>query len=149
MRRRAVITLVGSVAAWPLTGRAQPVEAAVHELQGTWSATSAEREGGRADDVVGHRLAFTGNRFEILSRDGKPLFEGTFRTNTSTSPAAIDFQHTGGTVKGTTWKGIYVLDGETLRICDNAPDPDKPRPAAFEAKAGSGHVFITFRRAKP
>jgi uncharacterized protein (TIGR03067 family) len=67
----------------------------------------------------------------------------------TTSPAAIDFQHTGGTVKGRMWKGIYVLDGETLRICDNAPDPDKPRPAAFEAKAGSGHIFIAFKRAKP
>jgi uncharacterized protein (TIGR03067 family) len=133
----------------PMSALAQPAEAAAQGLQGTWSATSAEREGGRADDVVGHRLAFMGNRFEIRSWDGKLLFEGTFRTNTSASPAAIDFQHTGGAVKGTAWKGIYVLDGETLRICDNAPDPDKPRPAALEVKAGSGHVLITFRRARP
>ena len=47
------------------------------------------------------------------------------------------------------WKGIYALDSDTLTTCDNAPDPDKGRPAAFEAKAGSGYIFITFRRAKP
>ena len=35
-------------------------------------------------------------------------------------PAAIDFQHAEGGLKGKTWKGIYVLDGETLTICDNA-----------------------------
>jgi ketosteroid isomerase-like protein len=47
------------------------------------------------------------------------------------------------------WKGIYALDGDTLRTCDNAPELDKSRPAAFEAKAGSGYILITFRRAKP
>ena len=42
-----------------------------------------------------------------------------------------------------------VLDGDTLAICDNAPNLDKGRPAAFEAKSGSGYVLITFKRAKP
>jgi hypothetical protein len=46
------------------------------------------------------------------------------------------------------WKGIYALKGDTLRICDNAPDLAKPRPTAFEAKRGSGYVLITFKRAK-
>jgi hypothetical protein len=41
-------------------------------VQGTWTATKAERDGQAVDDVVGHRLSFTGNRFQILSRDGKP-----------------------------------------------------------------------------
>ena len=36
-----------------------------------------------------------------------------------------------------------------LTTCDNAPDLDKSRPAAFEAESGSGYVLITFRRAKP
>ena len=47
------------------------------------------------------------------------------------------------------WKGIYALDGGTLTICDNAPNPDDGRPAAFEARSGSGYVLITFKRAKP
>ena len=66
-----------------------------------------------------------------------------------TKPAAIDFEHTEGAPKGKAWKGIYALDGDTLTTCDNGPNPDKGRPAAFEAKAGSGYIFITFRRAKP
>ena len=41
----------------------------------------AERDGKAADDVVGHRLSFAGNRFEIQSRDGKPLYAGTVRVN--------------------------------------------------------------------
>ena len=47
------------------------------------------------------------------------------------------------------WKGIYALDGDTLMTCDNAPDLAKGRPAAFEAKPGSGCIVITFKRVKP
>ena len=46
-------------------------------------------------------------------------------------------------------EGNLCADGETLIICDNAPSPDKGRPVAFEAKAGSGNILITFMRAKP
>jgi|tagenome__1003787_1003787.scaffolds.fasta_scaffold20322812_1 uncharacterized protein (TIGR03067 family) len=128
---------------------ARPAEEAQKKLQGTWTATQAERDGKAADDVVGHRLSFTDNRFQIRSKDGKHLYEGTFRVKPSTKPAAIDFQHTGGALKGKAWKGIYALDGDTLTSCDNGPNPDKGRPAAFEAKTGSGHIVITFKRAKP
>ena len=128
---------------------AQPAEEARKNLQGTWTATKAERDGKAADDVVGHRLSFTGNRFQIRSKGGKPLYEGTFRVDPGTKPAAIDFEHTGGALKGKAWKGIYALDGDTLTTCDNGPNPDKGRPAAFEAKTGSGHIVITFQRAKP
>ena len=128
---------------------AQPAEAAQKNLQGAWTATKAERDGNAADDVVGHRLSFAGNRFQIQSKDVKPLYAGTVRVDPSAKPAAIDFRHTEGALKGKAWKGIYALDGNTLTICDNAPNLDKGRPAAFEAKKGSGYVLITFTRAKP
>ena len=124
-------------------------EGPTEKLQGAWTATKAERDGKAADDVVGHRLSFTGDGFRLRSEDGKALYEGTFRVDPRAKPAAIDFEHTRGALKGKTWKGIYALDGDTLTTCDNAPDLDKGRPAAFEAKAGSGHILITFRRAKP
>jgi uncharacterized protein (TIGR03067 family) len=128
---------------------AQPDEDAQKQLQGTWTATQAERDGNAADDVVGHRLSFTGHRFQIQSEDGKPLYAGTVRVDPSAQPTAMDFEHTEGALKGKAWQGIYALDGDTLTICDNAPNLDKGRPAAFEATSGSGYVLITFTRAKP
>ncbi len=128
---------------------AQPTEEAQKELQGSWTATKAESDGKAADDLVGHRLSFTGNRFQIQSKDGKPLYAGTVGVNPSVKPAAIDFEHTEEALKGKAWKGIYVLDGDTLTICDNAPNLEAVRPVAFEAKSGSGYVLITFTRAKP
>jgi uncharacterized protein (TIGR03067 family) len=128
---------------------AQPGEAAQENLQGTWTATKAERDGKAADDVVGHRLSFAGNRFRIESKDLTLLYAGTVRVDPGAKPAAIDFEHSEGDLNGKAWKGIYALDGDTLTICDNAPDLDKGRPAAFDAKTGSGFVLITFERAKP
>jgi uncharacterized protein (TIGR03067 family) len=135
--------------AWLLPASAQPAEEAQKKLEGTWTAIKAERDGKAADDVVGHRLSFTGNRFRIRSKDGKPLYAGTVRADASAKPAAIDFEDTEGALKGKAWKGIYALDGDALTTCDNAPDPGKGRPAAFEARRGSGYILITFQRAKP
>lgn len=128
---------------------AQAAEQPQKKLQGSWNATKAERDGKAADDVVGHRLSFTSNRFQIQSKDGKPLYRGTTRVDPSKKPVAIDFEHAEGNLKGKAWKGIYALDGDTLTICDNAQNLDRDRPAAFEAKSGSGYVLITLKRAKP
>lgn len=126
---------------------AQPAADVTKKLHGTWAAIQAERDGTLAGDVVGHRLSFTGDRFRIRSKDGKLLHAGTFRVDPRATPTAIDFEHAEGTLKGKAWKGIYALDGNTLKVCDNAPDLTKSRPAAFEAKRGSGHVLVTFARA--
>ncbi len=127
---------------------AETAEEARMKLQGTWTAINAERDGKVADDLVGHRLSFTGKSFQIQSKDGKPLYAGTIQVDQSVMPAAIDFEHTEGGLKGKAWKGIYAQDGDTLTTCDNAPNLERGRPSAFEAKSGSGYVLITFRRAK-
>ena len=43
-------------------------KAAEKDLQGTWTATKAERDGKPAADVVRHRLSVSGDRFEIRPR---------------------------------------------------------------------------------
>ena len=128
---------------------AQPAADTQKQLQGTWTATQAERDGTAAHDVVGHQLSLTGNRFQIQSEDGKPLYAGTVRVDPSAQPAAIDFAHTEGALKGKAWQGIYALDGDTLTVCDNAPNLAQGRPAAFEAPRGSGYVLIRFKRVMP
>jgi uncharacterized protein (TIGR03067 family) len=105
----------------------------------------AEQDGKAADNLVGHRLSFMGHRFEIRLKDDKPLYAGAFRMNPSANPATIDFQQKNGALNRKVWKGIQAVDGDTLTTCDNAPDPKKSRPTAFEAKSGSGYVLITKR----
>ena len=115
-------------------------------LQGAWTAVSAERNGRAAEDVKRHELTFAGDRFTIRSK-GKLLYQGGYRLDPSKNPAAIDFKHAEGPSKGKTWLGIYLLEGDGLKICDNADDPSKGRPAAFATEPGSGRVLVTFKRA--
>jgi uncharacterized protein (TIGR03067 family) len=141
---RLLTTLCGLfVAAVFLAG----APASAQTLPGNWIATKAEQDGKPVAEIVGHRLSFNGDRFE-LSKDGKTLWAGTFHTDTIARPAAIDFQHTEGPLAGKAWKGIYALDGDALTICDNAPDLTKDRPTSFAAGPGSGYVLVTFARAR-
>ena len=105
--RRLTSTICGVILGTGLAvAFGQPVDEAQKKLLGAWTATRAQRDGEAVNDVVGHRLTFTGNRFQIQSQDGKPLYAGTVRINPNASPAAIDFQHTDGELKGKAWKGI-------------------------------------------
>ncbi len=137
-----VIFCVGLIVAGALSAAAQAA------LEGNWVATKAETNGAASPEVVGHWLSFSGDRFEIRSRDGKDVFAGTVRMQPAATPSAIDFAHTLGALNGKTWHGIYKLDGDTLTVCDNAADLAKARPTAFETKPGSGFVLLTFVRAK-
>jgi uncharacterized protein (TIGR03067 family) len=115
-------------------------------LQGAWTAVSAERNGRVAEDIKGHELTFAGDRFTIRSK-GKLLYEGSYRLDPVTRPHAVDFTHTDGEAKGNTWLGIYLLETDGLRICDNADDLGKGRPAAFTTEPSSGRVLVYFKRA--
>jgi uncharacterized protein (TIGR03067 family) len=128
---------------------ALPAKATETTLQGTWIAAKAQQDGKAADELVGHRLSLMGSRFEIRSKDDKPLYSGVVQINPSVKRATIDFQQKEGTLNGKLWKAIYVVDGDTLTTCDNAQNLKKGRPTAFEAKSGSGYVLTTFKRAKP
>jgi uncharacterized protein (TIGR03067 family) len=142
------LRLLMAVMAVGLTAGASNTAAEANDaqrFQGIWIAMSAERNGAAADDLKGHRLAFSGDRFTIRSK-GKPLYEGTFRTDPSKKPPTIDFRHTKGEAKGKTWLGIYLLQKDVLKICDNADDVTKGRPPALSTAPGTGQVLLTFKR---
>ena len=84
--RRLMSAMSGLMLAAGLVLVCAPPASAQTVLEGSWNATRAERDGKAADDVVGHRLAFAGNRFEIRSNDGKTLYAGTFRTDPRAKP---------------------------------------------------------------
>jgi uncharacterized protein (TIGR03067 family) len=115
-------------------------------LAGTWTAAEAERDGAAADELIGHRLVFDGDAFRISAPDGELLYGGTYQADPAAQPPRIDFRNDAGQAAGQEWEGIYRLEGDTLTIVDDAPDPAKGRPTAFAAPAGSGYVLLVFRR---
>jgi uncharacterized protein (TIGR03067 family) len=117
-------------------------------LQGTWKAFEAERDGQAAGELKGHLLTLKGERFTV-KKGTETLYQGTFKFDSGRKPPTIDFRHSEGTVRGKTWKGIYRLEDDYLLICDNAGGVDRPRPSSFSTKADSGYVLITFKKEKP
>jgi len=113
--------------------------------EGAWTATSAERDGAAAGELVGNRIEFTGDHFRI-SKQGAVLFGGSFTTNPQEVPAQIDFKIEVGDAKGQSWLGIFKNENGALAICDNAPNPAAPRPGGFDAPKGSGYVCLKFVR---
>lgn len=124
-----------------------PVGAAAdaQALAGRWTAVEAERDGAPAPELVGHEIDFAGDRFTIALQN-RLIYGGTYSIDSSAEPARIDFSHDEGEAAGTTWQGIYRVDGDRLTICDDAFDSAKERPTAFATAPGSGHVLITFER---
>jgi len=114
------------------------------DLEGSWVAFAAERDGASADELIGNGISFTGDRFSI-EKAGKVIFAGHVVLAKGT-PAPIDFRIEKGEAKGQGWKGIFKIEKTTLTICDNAPDTKAARPRDFAARKGSGHVCLKFRR---
>jgi hypothetical protein len=95
---------------------------------------------------VGHRLVIDGDKFEIR-QEGKLLFEGTLAIDKSGGKLwRVDIKHSHGDLAGKKWLGVMrVRDDGVMEICDNAVDPEKPRPEALESKPGSGTILLEFR----
>lgn len=115
------------------------------DLAGTWTAISAERDGAPAGELVGHRIAFAGNHFQISGKEGV-LFGGSFTVDAAQAPAHIDFKIEEGAARGQSWMGIFKIENGLLTVCDNAPDPAAPRQPDFGAPKGSAYVCLTFKR---
>lgn len=136
---RIVMMVIALLLAQPAWG-ADPVTRA-RDLEGTWSAISAERDGAAASELIGHRIEFAGDHFQIAGKDGV-LFGGSF----TVAAAHIDFKIAEGAARGQSWAGIFRIENGLLTICDNAPDPSASRPREFGAPKGSGYVCLTFKR---
>jgi uncharacterized protein (TIGR03067 family) len=115
------------------------------KLQGTWVAVSAEAGGMKFDFPKDMQTVFTFSGDKLTLKDmGKKEETGTFKIDEKKNPKEIDMTtpKVENPKETETVKGIYQLDGDTLKIAFRA-DPAADRPNAFDAK---GAIAITFKR---
>lgn len=118
------------------------------KIQGTWTCVSGEKDGTPipADVVKQLKLKLTKDKYATRKGD-ELLFESEYKLDASKKPAEIDIIGTEGDLKGKAAKGIYQLDGDTLKLCYVMPGGERPKE--FSAKAGSGATFTVWKRSKP
>ncbi len=114
-------------------------------LQGKWNVVAGE-EGGKplaAADLKEATATVQGNRLTVrkAGRDE----EMTFTARDTGNKGEIDFTHSAGPDKGKTCKGIYSLEGDTLRI--SIAPPGEERPKQFTTAKDTKQMMWTLKRA--
>jgi uncharacterized protein (TIGR03067 family) len=118
----------------------------IDKLDGTWAATAVEAHGNKVpeEQAKAYKLFFEGDKLSVQVADGSKR-NGTYKTNASMKPATIDITLTDGPEKGMLQKGIYSLEGDTLKI---ALGEKGARPTEFATKAGDDVVVVICKREK-
>jgi uncharacterized protein (TIGR03067 family) len=117
------------------------------KLQGTWVWVEAERAGKKAgpEEIKDFKMTFHGDKINVNPNPSGENREGIFKLDPTQKPKTIDLMPQDGPEKGKTIRGIYSLEGDTLKLCfDDQGDQD--RPTDFTSKEGSRLVVITLRR---
>jgi uncharacterized protein (TIGR03067 family) len=117
-------------------------------LQGTWKVTASESKGEKvpAEDIKGLFLIFRGDA--ILIREGGKTAENfAYLLDPTKKIKEIDLTVKVGAQKGRLDRGIYQLDGDSLRICIQS-NKDEPRPREFRSRAGSDLWLVVLQRTK-
>ena len=117
----------------------------LEKFQGKWATASVTADGEAEDEIKDRFLAIKGDKATFLDKD-KERGTGSMKLDPGKSPAHLDFTYEDGPAKGTTLKGIYKFEGDTLTVCYGGFGKD--RPTEFASKAGSGTILIVQKRAK-
>ncbi|WP_406694609.1 TIGR03067 domain-containing protein [Singulisphaera sp. Ch08] len=112
-------------------------------IQGVWDVFSTEINGKPQpkNNLFRIQAIFDGN--QLLTGVGKrpPEPRGTFKLDQGRKPKTYNLLTQGSTVFG-----IYVLDGDTLKICLSAPGD--ARPTNFATSPDDGRTVIIYKRLK-
>jgi uncharacterized protein (TIGR03067 family) len=127
------------------------------QLQGTWLARTAERNGKVIFKVIFEKKednnliwVFDGNKVTMLHEKGADPaddWKASFKLNTGKNPKEIEFKVEQGVNEGQTLLGIYELKGEELKLCIGSPQ--SKRPAKFATTKNDNFVVWVLQRQKP
>lgn len=142
MRLYAMLVLAGGLFI-PVGAFSQDaVKKEQEKLQGTWQVLRQEYDGN--DEAFQEtKLVFSADKIVVKDKQGEKAM--TYKLDPSMQPKNIDLtMEVQG--KKTELTGIYLLNGETLKIC--ASDKGQARPTEFVSPKGSRLTLFVLRRVK-
>jgi uncharacterized protein (TIGR03067 family) len=118
----------------------------VTELEGKWVFVSVLQGGTLVKEIAGTKVVIEGERFKVLGEDANPD-KLKFRLDPTKKPKHIDFIEPN---VEQSLKGIYLIEGDTLKICVDRGGKDRPsaRPTDFASKEGTEISLTILRRDK-
>ncbi len=141
----ASMALGGMAADEPKAGE----RAAMEQLRGAWRPESVT-EGGRkltgADLEVyrGMTLTIQEGKSTLKAADGTVLSACELKVDAGRDPKTFDAKEVEGLGVGRIYKGVWEIEGDTLKWCFSTKD----RPKGFEDKGDEDFFLLVLRRQK-
>jgi uncharacterized protein (TIGR03067 family) len=110
------------------------------KIEGRWQVVSVELAGTPVPGLEAAELVLSGGQ-KVFTLPGGRIEKGTYQLDAAKQPCEIDATTDG---KGETEKGIYDVNGETLKLCFAAGVGERPR--TFATRKSTDQLLIVFRR---
>ena len=117
-------------------------------LQGTWVMVGLEVNGETVPEkkLAGTTLVIKKDKYTVKVKDNS--HETTIEIDPTKDPKAIDMYFPNGTELPKLSKGVYELDGDTLKICRHQM-PGEDRPTQIGSWPNTNLFVVTWKRKKP
>ncbi len=155
MRRYVLLALVvggliaGGLIARSLIAAKPDTDKELGKFDGTWLVTAVEVSGTKIPEAelqkAPSRVTLQGGKW-ALKAPGREE-SGTFTVDEARAPREMDVNPANGPNAGKTFKAIYRLDGDVMRVSYAAPGQD--RPTSFVTTDKPGYWVNTYQREKP
>jgi uncharacterized protein (TIGR03067 family) len=128
-------------------GRQDPAKNERDRLQGYWNVVKAEQNRLKDSKGLKHlQLVFTGKKL-TFARPDKSRHIAEYKLGAGKKPKTMDFTFITGPDESKTFKGIYHVKGDHLKLC--WAESGQKRPRAFKEGAKSGCTLLHLKRGKP
>lgn len=125
-----------------LTPTAFHSSATAQSLTGDWEVASGLLHGKLIPDNVVQTMSLSLTEDTFMAKSGNLSSNGSFTNNDSTSPAQITFSINEGDDSGRELKGIWRMDGNSLRITFSE---NGSFPTSFDSSADNKYLTLNYR----
>jgi uncharacterized protein (TIGR03067 family) len=130
-----------------LAGAQEAAKKDLAALQGKWVMVALEVDGKLVpEDKIKDTFLIIKDNTYTTEVKGKS-HETTFTLDPAKKPKAIDMVFTEGDKKDRVLRGIYMIEGDTLKVCRGL-QPDQERPTEFGTWPNTNLFLVTWKRQK-
>ena len=112
------------------------------DILGTWQIVSSEWDGSPYEEAIGNRFTFREIKLDAWIKDLGGYLVVDYEIDPTQNPKHFDVK-VGFEPNRTHLRGIYELDGDTLRLCYR----ERERPTEFKTNQGDFDKCHVFKRA--
>jgi uncharacterized protein (TIGR03067 family) len=146
--RISLLALAIAISGFPTHAAEQDAAATdLEKLQGEWGMISGLADGQAVpqDMLLSSSRVCTGSETTVMI-NGQLIMRAKFKLDPSKSPKNIDYEVLEGPAKGANMRGIYELEGDTVKFCFAPPGGE--RPSRFESQLGEQRTFSVWKKKK-